>query len=293
MKRHKNIKSIYEGLPDKLVDKVYNVADSYRVNPLSLKKGGVEIIVEYTTGEVLQYDKVKYPSRYVFTILKQVVSQAINDNNIEELVRENLKKVFVKETSKDQKYKEIWNSSKKFKKLIASLMKYDADHKPNKDYIKSVLPLCNEKWEEDRTYIHLITYNKYSFFISLSNFLSLIFDEEEPFDSIQILSIILDRKSQSDEKPFIIDLKDLFEDIDETIGYRRNSERQEIVSDWILFESTKIIAFKENKRKNCVKQIEIQEYIDEYDCYTTYSIKGEPWASGVDPIEITFRIKKP
>ena len=41
------------------------VRESMRVNPLSLKPGGVEVRITFITGCYRDYDKVKYPEQYV------------------------------------------------------------------------------------------------------------------------------------------------------------------------------------------------------------------------------------
>lgn len=62
------IERVYYGLPEEIADEVLWVSDEYRVNPLSHIKGGSEIIVEYQNGEVLGYDKIKYPSKFIGTV---------------------------------------------------------------------------------------------------------------------------------------------------------------------------------------------------------------------------------
>ena len=44
------------------------VQDQYRTNPLSLKPGGYEVTVVYSSGKSFVYDKVKKPSKYVYSI---------------------------------------------------------------------------------------------------------------------------------------------------------------------------------------------------------------------------------
>jgi hypothetical protein len=45
----------------------FYVGDDYRTNPLSNKNGGCTVIIEYTNGRVMAYDKVKNPRAYIRT----------------------------------------------------------------------------------------------------------------------------------------------------------------------------------------------------------------------------------
>ena len=44
------------------------VGDEYRTNPLSLSPGGSVVMVVFSSGRTLEYDKVKSPKRYVASI---------------------------------------------------------------------------------------------------------------------------------------------------------------------------------------------------------------------------------
>ena len=46
------------------------VADQFRTNELSFRPGGYTVVVVYKTGKSLEYDKVKYPQRYISRILQ-------------------------------------------------------------------------------------------------------------------------------------------------------------------------------------------------------------------------------
>lgn len=46
------------------------VADQFRTNELSFRPGGYNVIVVYKDGKIREYDKVKYPKRYIDKILK-------------------------------------------------------------------------------------------------------------------------------------------------------------------------------------------------------------------------------
>ena len=47
------------------------VGDKFRTNPLSLKPGGSIVSVVFSDGETREYDKIKYPRKYVATIPKR------------------------------------------------------------------------------------------------------------------------------------------------------------------------------------------------------------------------------
>lgn len=41
------------------------VGDNYRTNELSLRPGGYTVVVEYSSGAVYEYDKIKRPNAYI------------------------------------------------------------------------------------------------------------------------------------------------------------------------------------------------------------------------------------
>ena len=43
----------------------FRVGDQYRTNELSLRPGGYTVIVQEVGGRRYQYDKIKYPGRYI------------------------------------------------------------------------------------------------------------------------------------------------------------------------------------------------------------------------------------
>jgi hypothetical protein len=50
--------------------KKYIVQDQYRTHELSLEPGGSSIFVMYNTGKTIEYDKIKYPDKYIKQLLK-------------------------------------------------------------------------------------------------------------------------------------------------------------------------------------------------------------------------------
>ena len=43
----------------------FKVGQQYRTNELSFRPGGYTVIVQETSGRRFEYDKIKYPGRYI------------------------------------------------------------------------------------------------------------------------------------------------------------------------------------------------------------------------------------
>lgn len=52
--------------------KKYHVDDQYRTNPMSLKPGGSVIEIFHASGIVLEYDKIKFPPKYLREVYPKV-----------------------------------------------------------------------------------------------------------------------------------------------------------------------------------------------------------------------------
>ena len=63
------------------MSKELRVGDGYRTNQLSLRPGGYSVVVEYTNGQKLVYDKIKNPSAYISRVCKNddIVSAYIKE----------------------------------------------------------------------------------------------------------------------------------------------------------------------------------------------------------------------
>lgn len=119
----KEIKNIYLGLPNNLKQAVRWVQDKYRKSTLSLISGGSDIIVEYKDSKVYGYDKIKFPSKYIKSILLNTLFSNMKDfekRGIEEqlkLVREEIATVYIKErlseNTNKNKFERIWDSKSK------------------------------------------------------------------------------------------------------------------------------------------------------------------------------------
>lgn len=291
MKRtDKSIKSIiYKGLPEELAEKVLRADDEYRTNPLSLKPGGVDIVVEYTTDEVLLYDKIKHPDRYVKRILSFTTNAEISAQNIESLVQDNLKKVFVK----DGVYIEIWDSSMSYDELITALRKYNTHNNTTEMNEGKVgfreLKLCKETLQENWTYIILGTYNGYTFLSSFRDLIANTLHEEDPFKTVWLLSKVTELKSKSEQRPFMVDLKEINDSADEILdddpeGWKykgNNTSRLRLLSDYIIRKSSDLIVFSENSNER-VKLLRMEtDFQSDHDFVY---INGHIWSLECDDV---------
>ena len=94
------------GLPEDVFQKIFLVAEQYRTNVLSLIPGGSEVIVEYNTGSVRLYDKIKDPSSYISSFFGGKIESA----------RQEMSRIFCRfpEENSDVdeiEFEEIWNLS--------------------------------------------------------------------------------------------------------------------------------------------------------------------------------------
>lgn len=60
------------------------VSDEFRINPLSLEPGGSIVTVFFSNGNILDYDKVKSPKKYVAKIPERedIVAVSINGKQV-------------------------------------------------------------------------------------------------------------------------------------------------------------------------------------------------------------------
>ena len=118
----REIKWIYIGLPDELKNIVLWVADEFRINPLSLKPGGSDVVVEYHDGNVFGYDRIKDPASYIRAIFaKKIILEIQNFEELSEslqmdIVKSKVHRIYARDYKdendfKNVPFKEIWNSS--------------------------------------------------------------------------------------------------------------------------------------------------------------------------------------
>ncbi|GEO08324.1 hypothetical protein [Segetibacter aerophilus] len=124
----REIKNVYLGLPFDFVEKVYWIDDEFRTNALSHEEGGFDIVVEYHTGEIFGYNRVKIPAKYVeaifyakFLKLKQLPTPAKHD-----FLKSKVSKIFARKHGDEKKYgvqrfKEVWNSGNPTQNITEAL----------------------------------------------------------------------------------------------------------------------------------------------------------------------------
>lgn len=140
-------RDFYNGIPDETFNRLYMVRDEYRINPLSFEPGGSIVVVDYTSKEVLGYDKVKDTFAYIRIILNDIFISHNKDaeftklnielsddltaeNPIEDIIhRKYINSIFVKsEIENGRYYKDcfhlIWTNTDKIKPIIASAKFY-------------------------------------------------------------------------------------------------------------------------------------------------------------------------
>jgi hypothetical protein len=49
----------------------FKVGQQYRTNELSFKPGGYTVVVEEIGGRRFEYDKIKYPNRYISSVKRK------------------------------------------------------------------------------------------------------------------------------------------------------------------------------------------------------------------------------
>ena len=54
--------------------KPYKVRQRFRTNDMSYMPGGCTVIVEMKGGQVLEYDNVKYPNRYINKVMTEDIN---------------------------------------------------------------------------------------------------------------------------------------------------------------------------------------------------------------------------
>jgi len=115
LKKEFPISKINMGLPLTIEKNILWVTDNYRTNPLSLKAGGSNIIVEYSR-KVLGYDKIKLPSAYIKYIMDKEVLNIYGSLSKVETLNILKKEVSVIYALKydENTYQEVWNNKNSF-----------------------------------------------------------------------------------------------------------------------------------------------------------------------------------
>lgn len=92
------------------------VRNKYRTNPLSLKTGGSNIVVEYHENKILGYSNIKVPSAYIKKIFKKEVLNIYigfkDYTNIDEIniLKKKIATIYALKYN-EKNYKEVWNKN--------------------------------------------------------------------------------------------------------------------------------------------------------------------------------------
>ena len=76
---------------------IYWVGDTHRTHPWSIEPGGSTVVVEYINGQILGYDKVKRPDRYmpkIFKEDKESIYSIWDDNTLHKYLDEYVGKIY-------------------------------------------------------------------------------------------------------------------------------------------------------------------------------------------------------
>ena len=114
------IKKVITGISIDNIQNLVWVEDKFRTNTLSLTPGGTSVIIEYTNGIFLGYDKIKIPSKYIEKVWKNNIIKEFSNyesfslNQKLELVKSKMRKVYARSIdqnkSEDELFEEVWSS---------------------------------------------------------------------------------------------------------------------------------------------------------------------------------------
>ncbi len=131
-----DIKRVYAGIPDDLINSILWVADKYRVNPLSLIEGGSEVIVVYWSTEVFGYDKIKKPSKYIekihgrrYSYNSEIYDREQHLEEIKSSIRTVYARKYTEETYEEEPFEMVWDSSTAERFPWEELEAFDNDSK--------------------------------------------------------------------------------------------------------------------------------------------------------------------
>jgi len=140
-----------QGLSTEISSSLFWVGQSYRTNELSLTPGGTNVIVHYRNGEVLGYNRIKYPSKYIDAILSRRVfgngtklSEIPSEAAVEFISNEVVAIYALKYEDVDkgcEEYKEVWNCD-------STQMPWDKMD----DYMEDDYSFDNHNYERDAFY---------------------------------------------------------------------------------------------------------------------------------------------
>lgn len=107
-------------LPESIKSNVLWVDDFFRTNNLSFLPGGYCIIIEYSNGSILGYDKIKFKEPYIHTIIENHFSEKninlteLGNEEQKEIIKIYISNIYFKEISNendydDSDYELIWS----------------------------------------------------------------------------------------------------------------------------------------------------------------------------------------
>lgn len=104
---------------------IFWVGDEHRIHPWSVEPGGGTVVVVYKSGQILGYDKVKRPHRYMPKIFKgdkKNIFSKWDDNTLYKYLDEYVEKIYAaKEGSDDLDF--IWKNGDE-ENLLEKLEEY-------------------------------------------------------------------------------------------------------------------------------------------------------------------------
>lgn len=94
---------------------IHWVPEKYRTNPLSLKEGGSNVIVEYYENKILGYSNIKLPSAYIKKIFKKEILNIYvgpKNHNLDEInvLKKEIRIIYAKKYNENN-YQKIWHKN--------------------------------------------------------------------------------------------------------------------------------------------------------------------------------------
>ncbi len=127
----RGIANVYVGIPKNISEEIIWVQDKFRTNPLSFIPGGTTVVVEYHSGEVLGYDKIKRPSDYIGKFFESSNSKtSYGYNKMNELdkinfYKQRINRIFARKKKDGHIFEEVWNCEWAQQLPWKSLVKFD------------------------------------------------------------------------------------------------------------------------------------------------------------------------
>lgn len=254
---NKEIEKIFLGIPTEYSDRILKVADEFRTNPLSKKGGGYDIVIVYKQGDVLLYDKIKFPYKYINAVLSFKMNiDNLEFSSVESYISTELEFVFIKQ---DETFEKIWDnknfSGEEFLKLLQKLEEKEKLDKKEifeiynpigtlEDRVKIILTQLINK---NHTYFKLIEKDDFTIYLEVSRIFSIFFNTNNRNEMLEIFDDLFEldkEKKKNDLDMYVVDFKERIPDFESRM-------RVAFVS---LFEGTGIVIGENNE---IIREIEI------------------------------------